>query len=98
MLELRDKLDGLALPGDVATPGADLIRQTIADAYGFPVENLTNNVPLGRVGVPQDIAEAVLFLVSAAWRAGFWQRSALESVLGGRFGLWAWGAPGARAI
>jgi NAD(P)-dependent dehydrogenase (short-subunit alcohol dehydrogenase family) len=59
-------------PGDVATPGADLIRQTIADAYGFPVENLTNNVPLGRVGVPQDIAEAVLFLVSAraAWVTG----------------------------
>jgi NAD(P)-dependent dehydrogenase (short-subunit alcohol dehydrogenase family) len=62
----------VVIPGNVATPGADKIRQDIADSLGIPVEAMTANTPLGRVGIPTDIAEAVGFLVSdqAQWITG----------------------------
>jgi NAD(P)-dependent dehydrogenase (short-subunit alcohol dehydrogenase family) len=62
----------VVIPGNVTTPGADEIRQNIADAYGFPVENMTKSIPLSRKGAPRDISEAVLFFVSdrSAWVTG----------------------------
>ncbi|MEU0471906.1 SDR family oxidoreductase [Streptomyces olivaceus] len=57
-------------PGRTATPGGVQTRQEVAlqhgDAIAFP------EVPLGRDGSPEDLAEAVLFLVSdrASWIAG----------------------------
>ena len=52
-------------PGNVLTPGADEIRQTIADAMGISLEDTTAAVPLGRAGDPRDIAEMIAYLASA---------------------------------
>ncbi|GAA0934118.1 SDR family oxidoreductase [Kribbella koreensis] len=62
----------VVIPGNVLTPGADKIRQDIADAAGIPLEAMTAGTPLGRAGIPTDIAEAVGFLVSdqAEWITG----------------------------
>jgi NAD(P)-dependent dehydrogenase (short-subunit alcohol dehydrogenase family) len=62
----------VVIPGNVTTPGADKIRQDLADAAGIPVEAITAGTPLGRKGIPTDIAEAVGFLVSdeAQWITG----------------------------
>jgi NAD(P)-dependent dehydrogenase (short-subunit alcohol dehydrogenase family) len=62
----------VVIPGNVTTPGADKIRQDLADAAGIPVEAITAGTPLGRKGIPADIAEAVGFLVSdqAEWITG----------------------------
>ena len=60
------------VPGDVLTPGADTIRQDIADATGVSLADTTAGVPLGRPGDPRDIAEAVAYLASdrAQWVTG----------------------------
>ncbi|WBQ05097.1 oxidoreductase [Kribbella sp. CA-293567] len=62
----------VVIPGNVVTPGADKIRQDLADAAGIPVEAITAGTPLGRAGIPTDIAAAVAFLVSdqAEWITG----------------------------
>jgi NAD(P)-dependent dehydrogenase (short-subunit alcohol dehydrogenase family) len=62
----------VVVPGNVATPGGDKIRQDLADAVGIPLEAMTAGTPLGRAGIPTDIAEAVGFLVSdqAEWITG----------------------------
>ena len=52
-------------PGSVRTPGGTAVLQNIADAVGAPVDAITANIPLGRVGDPRDIAEIVAFLSSA---------------------------------
>ena len=60
------------VPGNVLTPGADAIRQTIADAMGASLADTTAGIPLGRPGDPRDIAEAVAYLASdrAQWVTG----------------------------
>jgi NAD(P)-dependent dehydrogenase (short-subunit alcohol dehydrogenase family) len=60
------------LPGNVTTPGADVVRQDIADATGTDVADVVDTIPLGRIGQPDDIAEMVGFLVSdrASWITG----------------------------
>ena len=59
-------------PGNVLTPGADEIRQTLADATNVSLEQMTATVPLGRAGDPRDIAEMVAYLASprAQWITG----------------------------
>jgi NAD(P)-dependent dehydrogenase (short-subunit alcohol dehydrogenase family) len=59
-------------PGSVRTPGGTAVLQTIADAVGAPLDAITANIPLGRVGDPRDIAEMVAFLGSsrAQWITG----------------------------
>lgn len=60
------------MPGNVLTPGADALRQTIADAMGASLADMTAAIPLGRPGDPRDIAEAVAYLASerAQWITG----------------------------
>lgn len=54
-------------PGFVHTPLTELV--TMADGV---LEDYIENTPLGRVGVPEDVSEAVLFLCSdqASWLTG----------------------------
>jgi NAD(P)-dependent dehydrogenase (short-subunit alcohol dehydrogenase family) len=61
-------------PGRVATPGGEATREQWARLDPAPGPNNTpnNTTPLGRDGQPDDIANAVLFLVSdrASWLTG----------------------------
>ncbi|NEW72711.1 MULTISPECIES: oxidoreductase [Streptomyces] len=62
-------------PGRVATPGADEALLQMSEQLGIEVEidsdsdDWVSDIPLGRIGQAQDIAEAVGFLVSP--RASF---------------------------
>jgi NAD(P)-dependent dehydrogenase (short-subunit alcohol dehydrogenase family) len=51
-------------PGSITTPGGDSARESVAAALGIPVEGLLSNIPVGHVGQPADIAEAVAYFVS----------------------------------
>ncbi|MEU6480341.1 SDR family oxidoreductase [Streptomyces sp. NPDC047017] len=60
-------------PGRVATPGGEATREQWARLNAAPGQvNADDTVPLGREGRPEDIADAVLFLVSdrASWLTG----------------------------
>jgi NAD(P)-dependent dehydrogenase (short-subunit alcohol dehydrogenase family) len=58
-------------PGVVPTPGYDLMGLTKEQVQGF-VEDQKGTIPLGRVGLPEDIAKAVTFLASddSSWING----------------------------
>jgi NAD(P)-dependent dehydrogenase (short-subunit alcohol dehydrogenase family) len=56
-------------PGHVETPGADKVRDDLATGFGISVADIHATVPVGRIGRPDDIAEAVAYLVSD--RAGY---------------------------
>ena len=56
-------------PGNVETPGADQVREDLAAGFGVDVATINAAVPLGRIGRPEEIAEAVAYLVSD--RAGY---------------------------
>ncbi|RKQ93412.1 NAD(P)-dependent dehydrogenase (short-subunit alcohol dehydrogenase family) [Solirubrobacter pauli] len=51
-------------PGNVVTPGADEIRQAIADQFSVSLDAVAGGNPLGRPGVATELAELVGFLVS----------------------------------
>lgn len=51
-------------PGNVVTPGADEIRQAIADQFSVALDAVAGGNPLGRPGNPTELAELVGFLVS----------------------------------
>jgi 2-dehydro-3-deoxy-D-gluconate 5-dehydrogenase len=57
-------------PGGIQTPGGQAQSAAILSAATMPVEELTkafmSRIPLGRMGEPDDIAKAVLFLASPA--------------------------------
>jgi NAD(P)-dependent dehydrogenase (short-subunit alcohol dehydrogenase family) len=59
-------------PGRVATPGGEATRELWAQLDVAPAGQDHAAVPLGRDGLPDDIADAVLFLVSdrASWLTG----------------------------
>jgi NAD(P)-dependent dehydrogenase (short-subunit alcohol dehydrogenase family) len=58
--------------GTVDTEQGTAILGELADAAGATLETLASTVPLGRRGVPQDIAESVAFVASdrAQWITG----------------------------
>lgn len=66
------------LPGFVATDGAAEHLQRIADQQGVGVDEVRQqivdhlNVPMGRPGDPEDVAEMIAFLASsrAKWLTG----------------------------
>lgn len=60
-------------PGRTATPGGEATRAQWAGLAGAPAQvNADDTAPLGRDGRPEDLANAVLFLVSerAGWLTG----------------------------
>ncbi|PZG21005.1 SDR family oxidoreductase [Nonomuraea aridisoli] len=59
-------------PGRVATPGGEATREQWASLDAAPGQSDAPAVPLGRDGRPDDLAHAVLFLVSdrASWLTG----------------------------
>jgi NAD(P)-dependent dehydrogenase (short-subunit alcohol dehydrogenase family) len=51
-------------PGNVESPGADEVRRDLATAFGINVADMHASVPVGHIGQPRDIAEAVAYLIS----------------------------------
>lgn len=68
ILDLKDRgirVNTIA-PGPVRTPGLVELAGTDAQAQQGLLDHLTTLIPLGRVGEPEEIASAVLFLASDA--------------------------------
>lgn len=67
--KLNIRVNGVA-PGGIKTPGVDEVMGKMAKAMGADVNaalaGFAQRVPLGRMGVPDDIALATLFLASDA--------------------------------
>lgn len=52
-------------PTGIDTPGVELQREALAQAAGVDlIDELAKTLPLGRIGVPDDIARVVLFAAS----------------------------------
>lgn len=52
------------MPGPIVTPFWDNVLKNVPDREGFFRELAKKNVPMGRVGTPEDIAGAALYLAS----------------------------------
>ncbi|MEO6599925.1 MAG: oxidoreductase [Polyangiaceae bacterium] len=63
-------------PGPVTTPGS----RAFSDALGVPPDLFTKEVPLGRYGSPEDVAEVIALLVSGR---GNWMTGGIINVDGG---------------
>ncbi len=63
-------------PGPVTTPGS----RAFSDALGAPPDFFAKDVPLGRYGAPEDIAEVVALLAS---QRGKWMTGGIINVDGG---------------
>jgi NAD(P)-dependent dehydrogenase (short-subunit alcohol dehydrogenase family) len=50
-------------PGPIDTPGLNKVAKSTG-AFEQSIQMFTNNVPLGRLGMPDEIAKAVVFLAS----------------------------------
>ena len=59
----------IVIPGNIYTPGGDVVRQTMLDALGAPEEALKSRVALRRFGEASEVAEVAAWLASN--RAGF---------------------------
>ena len=64
-VDLKDKgiRVNVVSPGTVPTPAYDLLGLTKEQVQGF-VESMAKDIPLGRVGTPDEIGKAVVFLAS----------------------------------
>jgi NAD(P)-dependent dehydrogenase (short-subunit alcohol dehydrogenase family) len=51
-------------PGSIQSPGGDSAREQIAATIGVEPAALLASIPVGHIGRPDDIAEAVAYLVS----------------------------------
>ena len=63
-------------PGPVTTPGS----RAFSDALGAPPDFFAKDVPLGRYGAPEDVAEVVALLAS---HRGKWMTGGIINVDGG---------------
>jgi len=63
---LARELASRAVTVNCVTPGFIETDMTAAHVQGENRENLLKQIPLGRIGKPEDVAEAVRFLVSEA--------------------------------
>ncbi|AGP33171.1 hypothetical protein SCE1572_00830 [Sorangium cellulosum So0157-2] len=59
-------------PGPVATPSSDDLRKSFTDEMGLSADAFVQQVPLGRVGTTDDVAEVVALLASdrGKWLTG----------------------------
>lgn len=59
-------------PGPVVTPSADELRKEFVESLGLAPDAWLSYVPLGRLGLPEDVAEVVALLASdrGKWLTG----------------------------
>jgi NAD(P)-dependent dehydrogenase (short-subunit alcohol dehydrogenase family) len=54
----------IVTPGSIHTQGGNEIRKTLTDAMGMPAEAILQQVPLRRVGQPEEVAEVIALIAS----------------------------------